>query len=80
MEQPEVSEGVLGFLVGGVAEQAGQLAVAELLGHIGEEQIFAVGHALAAEGGLEVGVGAGIGEIHALDRGAPPLNCSQCSA
>ncbi len=59
-----MGEGVLGFLVGGVAEQAGQFGIAELLGHIGEEEVFAVGHALAAEGGIEVGLGGGIGEVH----------------
>ena len=64
MEQAEVGEGVLGLLVGGVAEQAGQIGVAELLGHIGKEEVFAVGHALAAEGGLEVRLGGGIGEVH----------------
>ena len=59
-----MGEGVLGFLVGGVAEQAGQLDVAELLGQIRKEQVFAVGHAFAAKGGLEVGQGGWIGEIH----------------
>ena len=37
MEQPEVGEGVLGFLGGGVAKQLGQLGVADLLGHLREK-------------------------------------------
>ena len=37
MEQPEVGEGVLGFLGSGVAKQLGQLGVADLLGHLREK-------------------------------------------
>ena len=55
MQQAEVSEGMLGFLGCRFAEQFGKLVVAQLLGHIGKEEVFAVGHALAAEGGFEVG-------------------------
>ena len=58
VQQPEVGKGVLGFLLGGLAEQPRQVAVAELLGQIGEKQVFAVGHALAAKGRLEVLQGA----------------------
>ena len=69
MEQPEVSKGVLGFLVGGIAEEAGQVLVAQLLGHLSKEQILAVGHALPPEGGFKVGLGAGVGQIHGLGSG-----------
>ena len=55
---------VLGFLCSGVAEQLRQVVVAELLGDVGEEEVFAVSHALATEGGFEVGVGGGLREIH----------------
>jgi hypothetical protein len=72
VQQPEMGEGVLGLLGGGVAEQFGQLGVAELLGHVGEEEVFAVGHALAAEGGLEVGVGSWLGEVHGKEANRSP--------
>jgi hypothetical protein len=70
VEQAEVSEGVLGFLGGSVAKEFGQFGLAELFGHVGEEEIFAVGHALAAEGGLEIGVGGGVVQIHGCVGGA----------
>ena len=59
-----MGEGVLGFLGGGVAEQFGQLGITQLLRYISEKKVLSIGHALAAEGGLEVGVGAGLGEVH----------------
>ena len=66
VHQAEMGESMLCFLIGGVAEQPGQLAVAKLLGHLCKKQVFAVSHALAAESGFEVGLGAGLGEIHGL--------------
>ena len=64
MEQAEMGESVLGFLGCGLAKQLGEGVVAELLGYIGEEQVFAVGHALPAKGSLEIGLGGGFGQIH----------------
>ena len=55
MQQPEVGKGVLGFLGCCFAEQFGELVMAEGVGHIGKEEIFAVSHALAAKGGFEIG-------------------------
>lgn len=75
VHQAEMGESVLCFLIGGVAEQPGQLAVAKLLGHLCKEQVFAISHALAAESGFEVGLGAGLGEIHGL-RCDRPACCS----
>ena len=64
MEQAEVGKGVFCLLGGGVAKQLRQFAVAELFGDVGKKQLFAVGHALATEGGFEIGVGRWRGEIH----------------
>ena len=52
---------------------AERYGVAQLLGHIRKEEIFAVGHAFAAEGGFEVGLGAGLGEIHGRLRRCEPI-------
>ena len=57
MQQPEVGKGVLGFLGCGLAKQLGKLVMAECVGHIGKKEVLAVGHALAAKGGLEIGAG-----------------------
>ena len=59
-----MGKGVFRFLSSRLAEQLGQLLVAQRLGHISEEQVFAVGHALAAKSSFEIGVGIGFGEIH----------------
>ena len=64
MEQAEVSKRVLCFLSGGVAEEFGEIGAAELLGHIGKEQVLAIGHAFAAKGGFDVGLGGRLGKIH----------------
>ncbi|KZR64688.1 hypothetical protein PMIT1327_02460 [Prochlorococcus marinus str. MIT 1327] len=61
MEQAEVSEGVFGFLGRSVAEKLGSFIVAKFFGNVGKEEIFAIGHALAAKGRFKIGVG---GEIH----------------
>ena len=58
VQQAEVGKGVLGFLLSGLAEQPRQVTVAELLGQISKEEVFAVGHALAAKGRFEVLQGA----------------------
>ena len=64
VEQTEMGEGVLGFLGRRIPEQLREVVVAEFFGDIGEEQIFAVGHALPAKGGFEIGLGGGFGQIH----------------
>ena len=66
MEQPEVSKGVLCFLGGGVAEEFGEIAAAEFLGDIGKKQVLAIGHAFAAKGRFDVGLGGRLGKIHRL--------------
>ena len=57
VQQAEVRKGVFRFLRCGVTKQLGQVFMAQLFGYIRKEQVFAVGHALAAESGFEVGVG-----------------------
>ena len=59
MQQPEVGKSVLGFLGCCFAEEFGELVMAEGVGYIGKEEIFAVGHALAAKGGFEIGASRG---------------------
>ena len=74
VQQAEVGKGVLGFLLGGLPEQPRQFAMAELLGQIGEKQVLAVGHALAAKSRLEVLEGAGIAGVHRLASTAASLS------
>ncbi len=55
---------MLCFLGRGFTKQLGQVFVTQLFGHIRKEQVLAVGHALAAESGFEIGVGGWLGEVH----------------
>jgi len=61
MQQAEMGKGVFCFLCRRVAEQLGQIFVAESRGHVCKKKIFAVGHAFATEGGFEIGLGGGLG-------------------
>lgn len=59
-----MSECMLCFLGGGIAKEFGQVAMAQPLRDISEEQILAIGHALAAEPSVEICQGCGLGEVH----------------
>lgn len=64
MQQAEMSECMHCSLGGGIAKEFGQFAMAQPLRDISEEQILAIGDALAAKCGVEVGLGCGLGGVH----------------
>ena len=74
-----MSEGVFGFLGRSVAEKLCSFIVAKFFGNVGKEEIFAIGHALASEGGFEIGASCGLGEVYE-ESVAQYMNASQQSS